>query len=236
MLVVGGPPGLTGAACLAARAAFRADAGYVRSPRRSTSLPTLETLVLEAVKRPLEEVARRRRARTRSRSGPASGGERGALVRGCSTTELPVVVDADACFGLEPFARDAPTVLTPHSGELARLLGAIGLGRRAPARGRRARGRAFGCVVLLKGADTLVAAPGEGVARLRPRPRRSRPPAPETCSPGHRCVPRERHGPREAAAAAARPQQARGGASARSAGSSRATSSGAAASRVIAPS
>ena len=38
--------------------------------------------------------------------------------------ELPVVVDADALWELEPFARAAPTVLTPHSGELARLLGA----------------------------------------------------------------------------------------------------------------
>ena len=36
--------------------------------------------------------------------------------------ELPVVVDADALFGLEPVARDHPTVLTPHAGELARLL------------------------------------------------------------------------------------------------------------------
>ena len=37
--------------------------------------------------------------------------------------DLPAVVDADALFGLEPFERAAPTVLTPHAGELARLLG-----------------------------------------------------------------------------------------------------------------
>ena len=37
--------------------------------------------------------------------------------------ELPVVVDADALFGLEPFSRSHATVLTPHTGELARLLG-----------------------------------------------------------------------------------------------------------------
>ena len=38
-------------------------------------------------------------------------------------TELPAVVDADALFELGPFERAAPTVLTPHAGELARLLG-----------------------------------------------------------------------------------------------------------------
>ena len=37
--------------------------------------------------------------------------------------ELPVVLDADALWELEPFTRAAPTVLTPHSGELAALLG-----------------------------------------------------------------------------------------------------------------
>ena len=37
--------------------------------------------------------------------------------------QLPAVIDADALFDLEPFDRIAPTVLTPHAGELARLLG-----------------------------------------------------------------------------------------------------------------
>jgi ADP-dependent NAD(P)H-hydrate dehydratase / NAD(P)H-hydrate epimerase len=67
-------------------------------------------------------------------------------------------------WGLEPFTRAAPTVLTPHSGELARLLG--GDSREIDAHRldavRRAASR-FGSVVLLKGADTLVASPREGV-------------------------------------------------------------------------
>ena len=77
--------------------------------------------------------------------------------------ELPVVLDADALWELEPFARAAPTVLTPHSGELARLLGIesreIDAHRLDSA--RRAASR-FGAVVLLKGRDTLVASPREG--------------------------------------------------------------------------
>src|SRR5438067_5527635 len=56
VLVVGGSRGMTGAAALAARAAFRADAGYVAIAAPAESVPVLETLVLEAVKRPLEDV------------------------------------------------------------------------------------------------------------------------------------------------------------------------------------
>ena len=42
VLVVGGSPGMTGAVCLAAEAAFRADAGYVTVATRRQSLPVLE--------------------------------------------------------------------------------------------------------------------------------------------------------------------------------------------------
>src|SRR5581483_9433355 len=78
--------------------------------------------------------------------------------------ELPVVVDADALWELEPFTRAAPTVMTPHSGELARLLGATAeeVDAHRLAAVRRAAS-IYGAVVLLKGADTLVAAPRTGV-------------------------------------------------------------------------
>jgi ADP-dependent NAD(P)H-hydrate dehydratase / NAD(P)H-hydrate epimerase len=71
-----------------------------------------------------------------------------------------VVVDADGLFELEPFERAAPTVLTPHAGELARLIGEESAwvdAHRLEAL-RRAVDR-FRCTVLLKGADTLIAAP-----------------------------------------------------------------------------
>jgi NAD(P)H-hydrate epimerase len=165
VLVVGGSPGLTGAACLAARAAFRADAGYVAVAAPTESLPVLEVQLLEAVKRPLEDVweaAERARALA---LGPGLGrtDERRALVRRLlEETDLPAVVDADALFELERFERSAGTVLTPHSGELARLLDVesswVDAHRLEAA--RRAVDR-FGCVVLLKGEGTLVAAPGE---------------------------------------------------------------------------
>src|SRR5262249_45597106 len=69
--------------------------------------------------------------------------------------------------GLEPSAteaRNANTVLTPHAGELGRLLGEdsgwIDAHRLEAVRRGAER---YGCVCLLKGADTLVAKPGEGV-------------------------------------------------------------------------
>jgi NAD(P)H-hydrate epimerase len=77
---------------------------------------------------------------------------------------VPVVLDADALWALEPFERVAPTVMTPHSAELARLLetdvAEIDAHRLESV--RRAASR-FGSTVLLKGADTLVASPREGV-------------------------------------------------------------------------
>ena len=198
VLVVGGSPGLTGAAASPRAAAFRADAGYVTVAARRVACPVIEARLLEAVKRPLEtsvldgRAARAAgRARARARPRPRRREARRSS-GGCSSEiDLPAVVDADALFGLEPFERAAPTVLTPHAGELARLLGDE-LGVRSTPTGSRpsARGRAFGCVVLLKGADTLVAAPGaracsspgsaavarDGRNRRRPH-RRGRPPS-----------------------------------------------------------
>jgi ADP-dependent NAD(P)H-hydrate dehydratase / NAD(P)H-hydrate epimerase len=165
VLVVGGSPGLTGAACLTAEAAFRADAGYVAVAAPAEALPVLEQRLLEAVKRPLDEVFEAVERAGALALGPGLGDGRGELVaRLLAETELPAVVDADALRELEPVERDVPTVLTPHEGELARLLGRESSWVRAHR--LEALGAAverFGCVVLLKGADTLVGAPGSGV-------------------------------------------------------------------------
>jgi ADP-dependent NAD(P)H-hydrate dehydratase / NAD(P)H-hydrate epimerase len=164
VLVVGGSPGTTGAACLTAEAAFRADAGYVIVAVPRESLPVIEARLLEAVKRPLDEVWE---AVERARAlavGPGLGRDQGELVRRLlAETELPAVVDADALFELEPAPRAAGTVLTPHSGELGRLLGEEASW--VDAHRLQALERAverFECVVLLKGEGTLVGAPGSG--------------------------------------------------------------------------
>ena len=172
VLVVGGQPGMTGAACLTALAAFRADAGYVTLAVPEASLPVVEGLVLEPVKIGWSDAdavdtiaaAAERAGALALGPGLGRGDARLSLVRALlQRLELPAVVDADALFGLEPVERSAPTVLTPHAGELARLLGTdsawVGQHRLEAATTAAER---FGAIVLLKGADTIVAAPGTG--------------------------------------------------------------------------
>jgi hydroxyethylthiazole kinase-like uncharacterized protein yjeF len=164
VLVVGGAPGLTGAVCLSAEAAFRADAGYVAVCAPRESLPVVEIRLLEAVKRPLEQAfeAAERAGALALGPGLGRGDEAKQLVRRLlQETALPAVVDADGLFGFEPVERDPPIVLTPHSGELARLLDVetAWVDARRLEAVRLALER-FNCVVLLKGSDTIVAAPG----------------------------------------------------------------------------
>ena len=167
VLVVGGAPGLTGALCLTAEAAFRADAGYVAVAAPPESLPVVEARLLEVVKRPLEDALEAAGKAGALAIGPGLGreAERQELVRRLlEETDLPAVVDADGLYGLEPFERSAPTVLTPHAGELGRLLGESShwVNSHRLEAVRRCAER-FGCVCMLKGHDTLVAAPAAGV-------------------------------------------------------------------------
>jgi NAD(P)H-hydrate epimerase len=78
--------------------------------------------------------------------------------------EQALVLDADALHELDPGDWGGRAVLTPHAGELARLLGedSSWVNEHRLDAVRRVAER-YGCVCLLKGADTLVAAPGEGV-------------------------------------------------------------------------
>jgi NAD(P)H-hydrate epimerase len=165
VLVVGGSRGMTGAPALAARAALRADAGYVTIAAPAESLPVLETLVLEAVKRPLEQVFDIAAHAVAVGPGLGRGEDAKALVRRLvAEVKVPMVVDADALFELEPGDWPAPRVLTPHEGELGRLLGRpsseIAAHRLESVREAAEKYR---CVVVLKGEDSLVAAPGRGV-------------------------------------------------------------------------
>lgn len=182
--VVAGSAGMTGAAHLAARGAFRAGAGYVRlgSPGvdHDPFAPT------EAVGRALPPTGWDRTVLDDLDRfgalvvGPGLGREEATAtaVRDLvAAAPVPVVVDGDGlhALGSAPAdvlaGREAPTVLTPHDGEFSRLDG------RSPSPDRfaaaRRLARATGAVVLLKGATTVVAEPGgrirvvtEGDARL----------------------------------------------------------------------
>ncbi|MCC6224031.1 MAG: NAD(P)H-hydrate dehydratase [Thermoleophilia bacterium] len=183
VLVVGGSTGLTGAPCLTAEAALRAGAGIVFAAVPAGLNPVFELRLLEVMSRPcpdedghltpeaLEPVlALASRARAVA-IGPGLGRTEGAreLVRLLlERLELPVVLDADGLFAVAGhldwvFAREPPTVLTPHAGELGRLLGWGS--ERVHARrldAVRAGAAETGAVVLLKGVDTIVSGRGRG--------------------------------------------------------------------------
>lgn len=167
VLVAGGAPGMTGAVCLAAEAAFRADAGYVAVAVPASSLPVVETKLLEPVKVTWENALGAAEKVGVLAIGPGLGRDadakalRDELVAAGSHA---LVLDADALHELEPGDWGARAVLTPHAGELGRLLGEssdwVDAHRLEAVRRGAER---FGCVCLLKGADTIVAAPRQGV-------------------------------------------------------------------------
>ena len=166
VLVAGGAPGMTGAACLAAMAAFRADAGYVAVAVPEASLPIVEAKLLEPVKVTWADAAGAAGKADALAIGPGLG--RDAAAAELRETLLAagdhrLVLDADALHELEPGSWGERAVLTPHAGEVGRLLGEdsewVNAHRLEAA--QRAAER-FGCVCLLKGADTIVAAPGQG--------------------------------------------------------------------------
>jgi NAD(P)H-hydrate epimerase len=166
VLVVGGAAGMTGAVCLAAEAALRADAGYVAVAVPERSLPVVEARLLEPVKLSWAGALAAAGRTAAIAVGPGLGREPEAMrlrddLLGEGRQRL--VLDADALHGLEPGEWGERAVLTPHAGELARLLAVdspwVDAHRLEAARLAAER---FGCVCLLKGADTIVAVPGEG--------------------------------------------------------------------------
>ncbi len=185
VLVAGGSAGLTGAPCLASRAAARAGAGYVTACVPATLQSIFEVALLEVMTRGLPdadgsllpdgvEVVLGAAARGGALAlGPGLGRNEGAFAFArelASRAAVALVLDADGLNAhaghLETLAgRPAETVCTPHAGELARLLAidSDAVERRRLWHAREAARRS-GAVVLLKGDDTLVVDPDGRVA------------------------------------------------------------------------
>jgi ADP-dependent NAD(P)H-hydrate dehydratase / NAD(P)H-hydrate epimerase len=188
VVVVGGSMGLTGAPAMAALAAARSGAGYVQVAVPGPVQPAMDMRLLEQMSRGLpdedgahspqgvevvEEMAERAGGVV---LGPGIGRSEPALEfarRVAASVRAPLIIDAD---GLNAHAdrleslrqRKAPTVLTPHAGELARLLGTDSedVESHRLARAREAA-ELSGTVVLLKGDDTLCVKPGGPVGVSR---------------------------------------------------------------------
>jgi ADP-dependent NAD(P)H-hydrate dehydratase / NAD(P)H-hydrate epimerase len=185
-LVVAGSRAMTGAAVLCADAAMCAGAGLVTLATPESALPSVAArLMPEVMTAALAEAEDENGAVGLAALEQFEGLRKRATVVavGCGLTReseetrrfvreavarrtTPVVVDADGLNALAPWpedlrgAKEAPVVLTPHEGEMLRLLGsqdASALEERARVVSEFASRHAL--VVVLKGARTLVAAP-----------------------------------------------------------------------------
>lgn len=178
VVVVGGRVGMGGAVILAARAAFRAGAGLVQVASVEANREAVQSALPEAIFIDSAHEAALAGSLEEADAvavGPGLGtGEAAAAVlrRVLAGSGPPILLDADAlnlaavgAVDLEA-ASDARSVLiTPHPGEMARLLGdgESGSERSHPETARVACER-FGCAVLYKGAPSVVAAPGDPLA------------------------------------------------------------------------
>ena len=180
-LILAGSRGMTGASALAARAAARSGVGLVYSAMPKDLAPVFDTLLIEAVKHVIPTTAGDRfdADSTEAALELAKAANSVALGPGLSTRpgvsdfvnafvkgyDGPLVIDADGlnALGENPEClkeRSAPTIITPHPGEMSRLCGVstkeIQSNRIAAAQEFASR---HGVTVALKGAQTIIADP-----------------------------------------------------------------------------
>jgi NAD(P)H-hydrate epimerase len=169
--VVAGSPHMHGAPWLVGRGAFRAGAGYVRvgipGAPPGGGLPPGEQVAVALPAHGWDREVGAGLDRVQALVvGPGLGPDQASEVAGLlGVAAVPAVVDADGLGALGNLdaaaavlrSRQAPTVLTPHEGEYARLVGKPpGADRIGDVREVAAR---TGAVVLLKGSPTIVASP-----------------------------------------------------------------------------
>jgi NAD(P)H-hydrate epimerase len=181
VVVLAGSAGMAGAACLAAETALRSGAGLVQLGVPESLNDVIQSKLAEVITRPLPET----RGRTLSLSalgsilrlaekadvlligpGLSRHPETAELVRELvGSVKLPAVLDAD---GLNAFASAQDLVLTPHYGELSRLLKSqIPQIRADPLGQAREAAQRFDNVVVLKGAPSVTGLP-DGRAWINP--------------------------------------------------------------------
>lgn len=168
--IVGGAPGMVGAAVLAARSALHSGSGrvYVGLAQQDPHL-SLDILQPEIMWRDLPDLTSLAKQITAWGVGPGMGDTAYSLyclksVFACRAAQ-PLVVDADALNALargdvSPTWGDGPVVLTPHPAEASRLLGTDVAGVQADRLGAARRLAAtYQAWVVLKGQHSLVCSP-----------------------------------------------------------------------------
>ena len=173
-LVVGGGLASTGAARLAAMSALRVGAGLVNVASPSDALSVYAVTLMAVMVRRVDTLEELATVLTEKKInvaliGPAAGVNESTRAKALRLlASVPTVLDADALtvFAQTPtelfFAIKNPTVLTPHEGEFARLFPLpdpppqVGEGKKECAL---SAAKQSGAVVLLKGAETIIASP-----------------------------------------------------------------------------
>jgi ADP-dependent NAD(P)H-hydrate dehydratase / NAD(P)H-hydrate epimerase len=170
-MVVSGPPLRTGASRLAAQAALGVGAGLVTIIGNREALAEHAAHVTAIMLREQDEAFSAIDDRVRALAIGPGAGVNDDLVEDVATLllrQIPIVLDADALTAFEAkpemlFAMlHMGAILTPHAGEFARLFPDLELTHRHHAVGKAAT--RSGATVLLKGAETLIAAPDGRIA------------------------------------------------------------------------
>ena len=166
--IIGGAPGMLGAAFLAARAALRLGSGRVYLGLLDKKAPTVDPEQPELMIRTPNELLAAKLTVLACGPGMGTGSTARTLLHCACRLELPLVLDADALNLIAAESslqnalktRTAPTLITPHPAEAARLLGgevaAIQADRISSAL---ELARRYNALVALKGCGTIIASP-----------------------------------------------------------------------------
>ena len=173
VLAIAGSEGMAGAACLCVSAALRSGAGLATLACPLPVLATAQTLVPCAITcaastgprlgvDAAEPLAKLAEGKSALALGPGIGRaeESWLAILDLVESDIPKVVDADALFLLANYGGNpgANTVLTPHAGEMARLLNVSAAEiTESPVEAARKLSQETGTCVLLKGATTVIA-------------------------------------------------------------------------------
>lgn len=164
-VILGGATGMLGAVLLTSRAAMRSGAGKVKVGWLAESAPQVDPLMPEVMMSKAEELVAAACSAMVIGCGLGVSGEAVRLLSVALKREVPLVVDADALNLVAESAelatlmqrRVAPTVITPHPAEAARLLGCSTAAVQSDRlRAARDLAKGYACIAVVKGAGTVI--------------------------------------------------------------------------------
>lgn len=164
-VIMGGANGMLGAALLASRAAMRTGAGKVKVGWLAEPHPQVDPLMPEIMMGNASELANAKCQSIVVGCGLGVSGAAVRVLRSALKRDLPIVIDADALNLIAQSAelatlvqrRKAPTIITPHPAEAARLLGCSTADvQRDRVKAAHDLATGYRCIAVVKGAGTVV--------------------------------------------------------------------------------